>query len=96
MVQTWETHLCDAPPQSITSNKTEMMEYYKKMYTYRRMEIAADVMYKAQQIRGFCHLYDGQVLIQPVFFILSCSLFLKNLLATGSNRRWNGGRPHIR
>lgn len=56
----FKTHRCDAPSSEVTTNKNELLEYYRTMYTMRRMEITADTEYKARTIRGFCHLYDGQ------------------------------------
>ncbi|KAK4534490.1 hypothetical protein CDCA_CDCA02G0515 [Cyanidium caldarium] len=48
------------PPQHVSATKEELLRSHRMLYTMRRMEISADQLYKAQKIRGFCHLYDGQ------------------------------------
>ncbi|XP_062160089.1 pyruvate dehydrogenase E1 component subunit alpha, mitochondrial [Alnus glutinosa] len=53
-------HQCDAPSRSVDTNPKELLSFFRDMATMRRMEIAADSLYKAKLIRGFCHLYDGQ------------------------------------
>lgn len=48
------------PNEKITMDKEELLAHFRLMYTMRRMEITCDNEYKARNIRGFCHLYDGQ------------------------------------
>jgi pyruvate dehydrogenase E1 component alpha subunit len=47
-------------PNTATTNKEELMGYFRNMVTMRRTELEADRLYKGKMIRGFCHLYDGQ------------------------------------
>jgi pyruvate dehydrogenase E1 component alpha subunit len=56
------THKLDASilPTEATVTKEELLSYLKDMITIRRIEITSDSYYKNAEIRGFCHLSDGQ------------------------------------
>ena len=57
----FEMYDAEAPSLEMDVTKAELMDMYTKMTTMRRMEMAADALYKAKKIRGFCHLCNGQV-----------------------------------
>lgn len=60
-------HLIDELPDlEVETSKDQLVELYRQMTTMRRMEQAADQLYKAKLIRGFCHLAIGQV--RNIFF----------------------------
>ncbi|KAK4399752.1 Pyruvate dehydrogenase E1 component subunit alpha, mitochondrial [Sesamum angolense] len=53
-------HNIEPPSRSVETTPQELLSFFRDMVLMRRMEIAADSLYKAKLIRGFCHLYDGQ------------------------------------
>ncbi len=57
-----KAYKCDVPGTWVDTTKQEVVQALRDMMLMRRMEIAADLMYKSQLIKGFCHLYDGQVM----------------------------------
>ena len=59
-VTEFAAHRIDSPPTSVTTTVGELSHFFRTMVLMRRLEIAADQMYKSKLIRGFCHLYDGQ------------------------------------
>ncbi|ORE01721.1 hypothetical protein BCV72DRAFT_339216 [Rhizopus microsporus var. microsporus] len=56
----FEMYNAEKPNLEVEVSKDLLMDMYKKMTMMRRMEMAADALYKAKKIRGFCHLCNGQ------------------------------------
>ncbi|TDL27338.1 mitochondrial pyruvate dehydrogenase E1 component beta subunit [Rickenella mellea] len=56
----FRSYQCESPSLDVEVTKDGLLDMYKKMTTMRRMEMAADALYKAKLIRGFCHLAIGQ------------------------------------
>ena len=55
-------------PKEIETSREEMLKMYTLLSRMRRLEVSCDGLYKNQEIRGFCHLYDGQVKKNPKHF----------------------------
>lgn len=56
-VRDFKAHKIEPPSTTVTTNREELLKFFENMFRYRRMEIAADMAYKAKFIRGFCHLW---------------------------------------
>lgn len=60
--QPYKLHkLDDGPSTSVSCTRDEALVLYRRMQTIRRLETSAGNLYKEKIIRGFCHLYSGQV-----------------------------------
>ncbi|KAG6826960.1 hypothetical protein H0H92_013734 [Tricholoma furcatifolium] len=58
--ESFHSFKCDPPSLEVHTTKDELLTMYSQMQVIRRMEMAADALYKARLIRGFCHLSTGQ------------------------------------
>lgn len=56
------------PSTQVTVTRDDAIELFKQLHTIRRIETAAGNLYKEKIVRGFCHLYSGQVRIILYFF----------------------------
>ncbi|KAF9103075.1 alpha subunit of pyruvate dehydrogenase [Mortierella sp. AM989] len=58
--ESFESYKCDNPSLDVNISKDDLVKMYQNMVVMRRIEMAADGLYKAKLIRGFCHLCTGQ------------------------------------
>lgn len=66
--ETFQGYKTDIPSLDVEVNKDMLIDMYQKMTLMRRMEMAADALYRQKLIRGFCHLATGQVRTAPFLF----------------------------
>lgn len=60
--QPFKLHKLDSGPSStVTVTKEDALTYFRQMNSIRRLETSAGNLYKEKIVRGFCHLYSGQV-----------------------------------
>ena len=64
-VETFRVHkLCEDEGPSrlnIPVQRCDLLRYYSDMVTVREIEKKTKQLYREQKIRGFCHIYSGQV-----------------------------------
>ncbi|KAH0610918.1 uncharacterized protein H6S33_011345 [Morchella sextelata] len=58
--ESFESYKIEGPSTEVEVSKNDLKKMYLDMVTIRRMEMAADKLYKEKKIRGFCHLSTGQ------------------------------------
>ncbi|KAK7693933.1 hypothetical protein QCA50_003507 [Cerrena zonata] len=56
----FRSYRTETPGLEVEVTKESLLKMYKDMTSMRRMEMAADALYKQKLIRGFCHLAIGQ------------------------------------
>lgn len=62
LFQPFKLHKLDSGPSTtVNLNKEDAIHLFTQLHTIRRMETSAGNLYKDKIIRGFCHLYSGQV-----------------------------------
>ena len=95
--ETFQGYKTEPPSLEVEVNKDMLIDMYQKMTLMRRMEMAADALYRQKLIRGFCHLATGQVRIftlKPRFVNLETLITFGGAPLTRHNRKpspseWN-------
>lgn len=66
----FQTHRCDTPSLLVDVTKNSLVEMYQQMITMRRMEMAADQLYKAVRSLSPRRPPRAQLLVDPMLILL--------------------------
>ena len=77
-----QAHMIDPPSTEVQTSGKELLNMFRLMFLMRRMELAADMLYKQKLARGFLHLADGQEAVP----VVSCLLLFK--ITSTAIRQW--------
>lgn len=78
----WDPHLLPENttfPKTASATADQIFTNWKTMYNLRRMEIKVEDLYLNRDIRGFCHLYNGQ---EAVVTGMESALTFKDMVIT--------------
>lgn len=67
--------LTDGPSTKASVTRDEALKMYEQMFLIRRLETESGNLYKEKIIRGFCHLYSGQVKMKNRFLNIYYTIF---------------------
>ena len=79
--------LDEGPASTATCSREEALKFYEMMQRIRRMETTLSTLYKEKKVRGFCHLYSGQVRHVYVYLLI-CGMFSNDMVFLGSRCCW--------
>jgi len=51
----------DGPSREVELSRNDVLQFYREMNIIREMENSARTLYQEKKIRGFLHVYIGQV-----------------------------------
>ena len=64
----YKLHRLEAEPEKhVELSRDDILKFYRQMVVIREMELHARELYQQKKIRGFLHLFVGQVTMQRLY-----------------------------
>ena len=68
-------HLEGGPSREVELSRNDVLQFYREMTIIREMEERARNLYREKKIRGFLHVYVGQVKVFPICDMISLTTY---------------------